>query len=176
MTVLQIFQVVSPFLSIAAIIVFTLAYFWAQARNGTDKAEDKRNNVANEVIATYETRIKQLEDAMALQKIEFEKERETSQKDRLELSNQISKLQGVLEEKEKQVAILQERNPETVEILKKLGEALSTTNPATIAANEYMKNGTEFMQQARDFMQQDREYKSVALPIIKELKDYLKIK
>lgn len=166
MSVFQLFQLVSPFISIAAVIVGTLVYLWAQAKNGTAQADEKKDKVASQVIATYEARIKQLEELAAEQKLALDAERKASQDDRNELAKQIGELRGELKAKDEQIKILQGRNPEIEDIIRKLGEYLTGNNPATMAANEYMLSGREFMKTAHEYM-------TVSLPILKELKDYI---
>jgi len=166
MTFTEILQIVSPYLTLAGLIIFTIVFVWLYKTNGgaaaaarTDQLREENLNEQDRKIKLLTERVQELSDAL-------DKERAASQKERNEMSAKIGKLEGALEEKEKQIAILQGRNPEIDEILKKLSEALNSNNPQTVAATEYMKAGREFMKQTRDYMM-------VSLPIIQELKDYI---
>lgn len=152
MTFLEIFQIVSPFLSIAAIIIFTLAYVWTQAKNGSSKATQDTENLNAQNLAAYKVRIEQLEHDRDEQKLRFEAEQKSNHEKINAMAQEIGKLQGELKAKDEQIKILQGRNPEIEETLKRLANQMVANEGISAAALQYMEKSGQVFAEIKNFM------------------------
>lgn len=168
MTFFELISLVAPFLSIAAIIIFTVAYVWTQGRNGSKTADKDLDNLNSQNIAALKERISQLERDRDDQKSRFETEQKSNHDKINAMSQEIGKLQGELKSKDEQIKILQGRNPEIEETLKKLAGQMVFNEGVSAAAVEYMKTSGLVLTEIKDFMAQLHDESKASKAILEE--------
>lgn len=101
-----------PILTFVAVVIFGLAFLYMQKKLGSDKATADAININESVIAGFKEQVAQYKDQVA-------KLREDIQA----LTQEVGKLQGIIQEKDKQLNILQAvlagRDPQSTELASK---------------------------------------------------------
>ncbi len=126
--------------SFAGMVVMTIAFFWTQWKTGSQGANKELNTTTQEVISTYKTQVEQYKEQIGQYRTDMHN-----------LTLEIGKLRGIIEEKDKKnkelESLLLAQNPDVKNFYREAPLVLKDIKDFMIKMDAYFEKSTSELHQ-----------------------------